>query len=122
MSRGRVPQQHPWAAVDVVIFRVNAHALEALLVKIKHGPFRGRWAAARLRGDSRSAARSTNLPKAGAGGRAGPAAPAIPPRRASSCRSVRLSSAAAHSRANDLPMAIRASEDVADAEVHLTDG
>jgi len=44
MSRGRVPQQHPWAAVDVVIFRVNGHALEALLVKIKHGPFRGRWA------------------------------------------------------------------------------
>jgi 8-oxo-dGTP diphosphatase len=37
-------QRHPWAAVDVVIFRVDGPALEALLVKIKHGPFRGRWA------------------------------------------------------------------------------
>jgi 8-oxo-dGTP diphosphatase len=38
------PQRHPWAAVDVVIFRVAGHALEALLVEIKHGPFGGRWA------------------------------------------------------------------------------
>ena len=44
MSRQGVRQQHPWAAVDVVIFRVNGHALEALLVKIKRGAFRGRWA------------------------------------------------------------------------------
>jgi len=44
MSRARMRQRHPWAAVDVVIFRVDGRALEALLVKIKHGPFRGRWA------------------------------------------------------------------------------
>jgi 8-oxo-dGTP diphosphatase len=37
-------QRHPWAAVDVVIFRVHAERLEALLVKIKRGPFRRRWA------------------------------------------------------------------------------
>jgi 8-oxo-dGTP diphosphatase len=50
MSSGRAAlagdssQHHPWAAVDVVIFRVDGHVLEALLVEIKHGPFRGRWA------------------------------------------------------------------------------
>jgi 8-oxo-dGTP diphosphatase len=44
MTRPRVRQRHPWAAVDVVIFRVYRHVLEALLVKIKHGVFRGRWA------------------------------------------------------------------------------
>lgn len=37
-------QRHPWAAVDVVIFRVAGRVLQALLVEIKHGPFRGRWA------------------------------------------------------------------------------
>jgi ADP-ribose pyrophosphatase YjhB (NUDIX family) len=37
-------QTHPWAAVDVVIFRVHGPALQALLVRIKHGPFLGRWA------------------------------------------------------------------------------
>ncbi len=37
-------QRHPTAAVDVVIFRVHGDALEALLVKIKHGPCRRRWA------------------------------------------------------------------------------
>ena len=37
-------QRHPWAAVDVLIFRVAGHALETLLVEIKHGPFAGRWA------------------------------------------------------------------------------
>jgi 8-oxo-dGTP diphosphatase len=37
-------QRHPWAAVDVVIFRVDRRALQALLVEIKQGPFRGRWA------------------------------------------------------------------------------
>ncbi|MGH7822619.1 MAG: NUDIX hydrolase, partial [Candidatus Binatia bacterium] len=31
-------------AVDVVIFRVAEGRLQALLVKIKRGPFRGRWA------------------------------------------------------------------------------
>ncbi len=41
---GESGQRHPWAAVDVVIFRVDGDALEALLVKIKHGPCRGRWA------------------------------------------------------------------------------
>jgi 8-oxo-dGTP diphosphatase len=50
MSSGRAAhvgdsfQHHPWAAVDVVIFRVDGHVLEALLVEIKHGPFRRRWA------------------------------------------------------------------------------
>ena len=38
------PGLHPLVAVDVVIFRVAGHKLQALLVKIKHGPFRGRWA------------------------------------------------------------------------------
>jgi 8-oxo-dGTP diphosphatase len=40
----RARQRHPWAAVDVVIFRVAGRALETLLVRIKHGPFRGQWA------------------------------------------------------------------------------
>jgi 8-oxo-dGTP diphosphatase len=40
----RTGQRHPAAAVDVVIFRVHGDALEALLVRIKHGPCRGRWA------------------------------------------------------------------------------
>ena len=37
-------QDHPWAAVDVVIFRIGDGRLQALLVKIKRGPFVGRWA------------------------------------------------------------------------------
>jgi 8-oxo-dGTP diphosphatase len=37
-------QRHPAAAVDVVIFRVHGDALETLLVRIKHGPCRERWA------------------------------------------------------------------------------
>jgi len=37
-------QRHPWAAVDVVVFRVRDRALEALVVRIKRGPRRGRWA------------------------------------------------------------------------------
>ena len=37
-------QRHPWAAVDVVIFRVHGSELQALLVRIKHGPCRGQWA------------------------------------------------------------------------------
>ena len=40
----RSGQRHPAAAVDVVIFRVHGDTLEALLVKIKHGPCGGRWA------------------------------------------------------------------------------
>jgi 8-oxo-dGTP diphosphatase len=40
----RSGQRHPAAAVDVVIFRVHGDALEALLVRIKHGPCRGHWA------------------------------------------------------------------------------
>ena len=40
----RSGQRHPAAAVDVVIFRVHGDALEALLVRIKRGPCRGRWA------------------------------------------------------------------------------
>lgn len=40
----RSAQRHPAAAVDVVIFRVHGDALETLLVKIKRGPYRGRWA------------------------------------------------------------------------------
>ena len=40
----RSAQRHPIAAVDVVIFRVRGDALEALLVTIKHGPCRERWA------------------------------------------------------------------------------
>jgi len=36
--------RHPWVAVDVVIFRVAGRALQALLVEIKQGPFRGKWA------------------------------------------------------------------------------
>lgn len=38
------PLSHPRVAVDVVIFRVDGERLQALLVKIKHGPFHGRWA------------------------------------------------------------------------------
>ena len=37
-------QRHPWAAVDVVIFRVAGRTLQALLVEIKNGPFSGKWA------------------------------------------------------------------------------
>jgi 8-oxo-dGTP diphosphatase len=40
----RSAQVHPWVAVDVVIFTVGEQSLEALLVKIKHGPLAGRWA------------------------------------------------------------------------------
>jgi len=35
---------YPRVAVDVVIFRVSGDELQALVVKIKHGPYRGRWA------------------------------------------------------------------------------
>lgn len=37
-------QDHPWVAVDVVIFTIDRGGLKALLVKLKEGPFRGRWA------------------------------------------------------------------------------
>jgi 8-oxo-dGTP diphosphatase len=41
---GAVEASHPRVAVDVVIFRVAQDELQALVVKIKHGPCRGRWA------------------------------------------------------------------------------
>jgi ADP-ribose pyrophosphatase YjhB (NUDIX family) len=34
----------PLVAVDVVLFTIDAGALQALLVEVKHGPFAGRWA------------------------------------------------------------------------------
>lgn len=37
-------QQHPWVAVDVVIFTIDEDRLKALLVKIKGGPLAGAWA------------------------------------------------------------------------------
>ena len=40
----RPAQVHPWVAVDVVIFTVAEARLQALLVRIKHGPLAGRWA------------------------------------------------------------------------------
>lgn len=42
--RGTDRQKYPWAAVDVIIFRIGGDQLQALLVRIKHGPFAGRWA------------------------------------------------------------------------------
>lgn len=43
-SRKRPSQEHPWVAVDVVVFTIEAGELEALLVKIKRGPCAGQWA------------------------------------------------------------------------------
>lgn len=45
-SRGAADpaQRHPWVAVDVVIFTIHRERLRTLLVKIKRGPFAGRWA------------------------------------------------------------------------------
>ena len=37
-------QEHPWVAVDVVIFTIDEGVLKALLVELKEGPFVGRWA------------------------------------------------------------------------------
>ena len=37
-------QDHPWAAVDVVLFTVSEERLKTLLVRIKNGPLCGRWA------------------------------------------------------------------------------
>ena len=37
-------QAHPYAAVDVVVFTVDAGALKALVVKVREGPFAGQWA------------------------------------------------------------------------------
>ena len=37
-------QAHPYAAVDVAIFTVDAGALKALVVKLREGPFAGQWA------------------------------------------------------------------------------
>jgi len=37
-------QEHPWVAVDVVVFTIEDRQLLALLVKVKSGPAAGRWA------------------------------------------------------------------------------
>lgn len=39
-----VRQRHPWAAVDVVVFTIRAGRLRVLLIQLKGGPLRGRWA------------------------------------------------------------------------------
>jgi 8-oxo-dGTP diphosphatase len=38
------PQPHPYVAVDVVIFTVDAGELKVLVVKAREGPSAGRWA------------------------------------------------------------------------------
>ncbi len=43
-ARRDAAQEHPWVAVDVVIFAVCDESLQTLLVKIKHGRLAGRWA------------------------------------------------------------------------------
>jgi 8-oxo-dGTP diphosphatase len=43
-TEGRGRQQHPYAAVDVVIFTVDDGALKALLVQVRDGPCAGQWA------------------------------------------------------------------------------
>lgn len=37
-------QPHPYVAVDVAVFTIDAGVLKALLVKIRQGPMSGRWA------------------------------------------------------------------------------
>jgi 8-oxo-dGTP diphosphatase len=37
-------QQHPWVAVDVVVYTLSAGALHCLLVQVKEGSFAGKWA------------------------------------------------------------------------------
>ena len=37
-------QPHPYVAVDVVIFTIDAGELKALLAQVREGPFAGRWA------------------------------------------------------------------------------
>ena len=37
-------QQHPWVAVDVVVYTLSARALHCLLVQVKEGSFAGKWA------------------------------------------------------------------------------
>ncbi len=37
-------QLHPYVAADIVVFTVTAARLQALLVKVAHGPLAGRWA------------------------------------------------------------------------------
>lgn len=37
-------QEHPWVAVDVVIFTLDEEALKCLLVQVKGGTFGGMWA------------------------------------------------------------------------------
>lgn len=43
-SREYARRDHPWAAVDVVLFTIRDDRLQALLVRIKNGPFGGKWA------------------------------------------------------------------------------
>ena len=44
MKRHPPGQEHPWVAVDVVVFTIDAGELLALLVKVKSGPHAGAWA------------------------------------------------------------------------------
>lgn len=46
VSRNGLPgqQAHAYVAVDVIVFTIDAGELEALLVKVRQGPFAGRWA------------------------------------------------------------------------------
>ena len=37
-------QAHPYVAVDVVIFSIDAGELKTLLVQVREGPYAGRWA------------------------------------------------------------------------------
>ena len=37
-------QQHPWVAVDVVVYTLSRSALHCLLVQVKEGSFAGKWA------------------------------------------------------------------------------
>lgn len=43
-QEGIVSQVHPRVAVDTILFTITEGVLKTLLVKIKHGPFVGKWA------------------------------------------------------------------------------
>jgi 8-oxo-dGTP diphosphatase len=43
-SQRRPPQAHPYVAVDVVVFSIDAGALTVLLVKVREGAAAGQWA------------------------------------------------------------------------------
>ena len=66
------PQAHPFAAVDVVIFSIDAGALTALLVQVREGPFAGSWAfpggLVQMRESLEDAARRELSVKTGLGG------------------------------------------------------